>query len=98
MTTTIETPTPLHGAAYQVLYEQFNPVACVTRAQQASLRTQLGRVLDWAGTLPRETELAYRWAADLVERQVEGRLRQTELARACGAALETIARPTGVGE
>lgn len=91
----IEVSNPIRGAAYQVLFERFNPANCSNRDHQSGIKLGLDAVLLWAKEQPEETYDAYKWATEKMLEQLEQRMVQNELGSAVGEAFKTIARPPG---
>lgn len=90
---TVEVPSPLKGAAYQILFELTSPQNCTTPERQAEIKTEFARILVWAKTQPQDVLRAYKWASSAIENEIERSININKMHRDVHAAVGTIPRP-----
>lgn len=89
----VEVPNPVHGAAFQILYERTCPVDCTTRERQADIQRDLNGVAVWATAQAAEVREAYLWSIRKLTEMLENHLRMQEIQRPIPELVKTLPRP-----
>lgn len=89
----VEPPKPEHGAAYRVIYEQFNPQFMLTRERQAQILGEFAIIRDWLTSQDKKVEKAYEWAMQDLAKRMEIQLKANELGNKVNKAFAEIGRP-----
>ena len=89
----LEIPTPESGAAYQILFERFQPANCQSHERLEVICKSIEEVIVWSQAQPKDIQEAYRFAVKLMVSQLNARMQQIKLSRAVEAAYISIPRP-----
>lgn len=89
----IEVQTPLHGAAFRVLYEDVQPAFCSSRVRQAEILKRFSEVRLWAGKQPPDIRAAYEWAIAKLTADIERQCAAQDMGNKVQAVYATIPRP-----
>lgn len=86
----IEVQTPLHGAAFRVLYEATQPAFCSTRTRQAEINEYFSKVRLWSKEQPSNVRQAYEWALTKLTADIQRQISASDMGNAVEAAYRTI--------
>jgi hypothetical protein len=92
----IETPTPMHGAAWLVIYGHVQPDYVNSVEQSAEALDKAAKFRTWADAQDIVVRAVYLWALKDIESRIQGRLAAAQIGANVMAAMRTIPMPPGV--